>query len=224
MTIKFVQKFTEAGDAVSFIFEPEFPIKWEAGQYMTLTLPDMPPVNNERTFTISAAPYEKHLQITTRVTESKFKQRLNKLEKGETIEADQFGGDFVWQDRSEPIVFVAGGIGITPYHSILKQRHHENKPLSVTLLYGNRSDSIPFKAELDKLAKVHPEFHVHYVVGERLDWPKMQELVPNLKESYIYLSGPEPMVDSFEEMLSVQGVHKDRLKQDWFPGYTEKNY
>jgi ferredoxin-NADP reductase len=224
MNIRLIRKFTEAGNAVSFIFETDEPIAWEPGQYMTITIPDMPPVNNERTFTISAAPYEKHLQITTRITESKFKQRLDQLEVNEVIEADQFGGDFLWEDRRESLVFVAGGIGITPFHSMLKQRHHDNKPLNATLLYATRDQDIPFKAELDKLQLVHPELHIHYVVGEHLNAENMQSFVPKLKESYVYLSGPEPMVDAFEEMLTGIGMSKDQLKQDWFPGYTDKSY
>lgn len=224
MILTFQKKFTEAGNAVSFIFEPQQPVEWQAGQYMTLTLPDMPPVNNERTFTISSAPYEKHLQVTTRITESAFKQRLNQLQPGDEVEADQFGGDFVWQDRSEQMVFVAGGIGITPFHSILLERHHANKPLNVTLLYSNRDDSIPFKAVFDKLSKEHPEFHIHYVIGEQLDFSKMHELVPGIQDSYVYLSGPEPMVDALEEMLTKNGMNKKQLKQDWFPGYTQTNF
>lgn len=224
MIITFKQKFTEAGNAVTFIFESKQPIGWEAGQYMTLTLPDVSPSNNERTFTISSAPYEKHLQITTRITDSVFKQRLNSLKPGEQIEADQFGGDFVWQERKEPIVFVAGGIGITPFHSMLLQRHHDNKPLNVTLLYSNRDEHIPFQAIFDKLAKQHPEFHIHYVIGERLDALKMQKLVPKLNNAFVYISGPEPMVDAFEAMLTGIGMSKDQLKQDWFPGYTDKNF
>ena len=224
MNIRLVRKFTEAGNVVSFIFKPEQAIEWEAGQYLTLTIPDMPPVNNERTFTISSAPYEKNIQITTRITESQFKQRLNKLEVGEVVEADQFGGDFVWEDRDEPMIFIAGGIGITPFHSMLKQREHENKQMPVILLYALRDAEIPFKAEFDRLAAAHPELHIHYLVGERLNTENIQKFIPQIKQSYVYLSGPEHMVDALEESLAELGVSKNHLKQDWFPGYTEKSY
>lgn len=224
MKVTFKKKFTESGNAVSFIFEAERPVSWEAGQYTTYELPGLPPSNNERTFTVSAAPYEKHLQVTTRITESAFKQRLNTLKPGTVLEADQIGGDFTWVDTDRPVIFVAGGIGITPYHSILKQRAHENKPLTVTLLYSNRDDNIVFRAELDKLSTMHPEFGIHYVIGEQLNAKKMLILAPKLKDSLIYLSGPEPMVDTFEQQLTAIGIPKDQLKQDWFPGYTEKNY
>jgi ferredoxin-NADP reductase len=220
----FKKKFTESGNAVSFILEPEKPVDWEAGQYTSYELPGLPPSNDERTFTISSAPYEGHFQITTRITDSAFKQRLNTLEPGTEIEADQVGGDFTWVDTDRPIIFVAGGIGVTPYHSILKQRVHDNKPLSVTLLYATRDDKIVFKAELDKLASTHPEFGLHYVTGERLNADKMKVLAPKLSQSLIYLSGPEPMVDEFEQQLTAFGIAKDQLKQDWFPGYTDKTY
>ncbi len=224
MNLKFVRKFTEAGSAVSFIFEPESLLTWQAGQYLSLTLPGLPPAENERMFTISAAPYEKHIQITTRVTPSLFKQALNSLDTGAVVEADQFGGDFIWTKSDAPRIFIAGGIGITPFHSILKQRHHENAPLALTLLYGSRDEDIVFKAELDKLNELHPEFGMHYVVGERLDASRVEMLAPHVRESLIYISGPEPMVDAMENQLKEFGVHKSQLKQDWFPGYDQHNY
>jgi ferredoxin-NADP reductase len=224
MKVIFKKKFAEGGNAVSFILEPEKPVNWEAGQYISYEIPGLPPSNDERTFTISSAPYEKHFQITTRITDSTFKQQLNNLKPGTELEADQVGGDFTWVDTNRPIIFVAGGIGVTPYHSILKQRAHDNKPLTATLLYANRDDNLVFKAELDKLAATHPEFGIHYVIGEQLNAQKMRKLAPQLNESLIYLSGPESMVDSFEEQLSALGIPKDQLKQDWFPGYTVKTY
>lgn len=224
MKLKFIRKHTESGNAVSFIFEPDQPIEWVAGQYLTITMPDVPIGNNERTFTISSAPYEKNITITTRVTDSDFKQRMNRLEPGEVIEADQLGGDFVWVKDERPKVLVAGGIGITPFRSMLKQLHEENETFVATLIYNNRDDNIVFQAELDQIDKIHPEFGIHYIIGERLSGQVIADVAPRLMESLVYISGPEPMVDALEKQLIELGLPKDQLKQDWFPRYTEETY
>ncbi|HET8670946.1 MAG TPA: FAD-dependent oxidoreductase [Candidatus Saccharimonadales bacterium] len=133
-------------------------------------------------------------------------------------------GDFVWDDSDKPLVFVAGGIGITPFRSMLKQRAHDNLPLNVTLVYGNRTNAIVFKDEFDNYAAQNPEFKVEYVTGEPLTAAKLAELVPNLCSSLVYVSGPEPMVEALGNQLKAAGLPEIQLKQDFFPNYTAENY
>lgn len=210
-----------------FRFKPSGPFVWTAGQYVRVELPHNNPdkEGTRRWFTNSAAPYEGVMQITTRITNSTFKQALAKLQLGDSLQLiENPGGDFVWQDSELPIVFVAGGIGITPFHSILKQRAHDKQPLNVTLIYGSRTPDVPFKEELAQWANADPAFKVHYVVGAPLTAQSVADLVPNLNESLVYLSGPEPMVEALGDDLKKHGMPEARLKQDFFPNYTEANY
>lgn len=211
----------------AFRFHPTKPLHWTAGQYMRVDLPHDNPdkEGTKRWFTISSAPYEGYAQITTRVTNSTFKQALSGLKVGDTLSMiENSEGSFTWQESDKPLIFIAGGIGITPYHSILMQRVHDAQPLNVTLIYGSRTDDVVFKDLFDAYVMEHPEFKVHYVIGEPLTAAKLNEFAPSLNQSLVYVSGPDPMVDALGAELIATGLPEDQLKKDGFPNYTQMNY
>ncbi len=228
MTLTFIEKEHLVDNVWAFRFKPSEPLTWTAGQYVRVELPHDNPDDEgtQRWFTNSAAPFEGILQISTRVTESTFKQALSKLEPGSTalqlIENPE--GDFVWQDSGAPIVFVAGGIGVTPFRSILKQRAHDGQSLKATLVYGSRTPDVPFKDELEEWTNTDPSLTVHYVAGAPLTAERLTELVPDLNASLVYVSGPEPMVEALGDDLKKHGLPESQLKQDFFPNYNENNY
>ena len=212
----------------AFRFRPSEPLTWTAGQYVRVELPHDNPDEEgaRRWFTNSAAPYEGILQITTRVTDTTFKQALFQLEIGSTnlrlIEAPE--GDFVWQDANMPVVFVAGGIGVTPFRSIIKQRIHDGQALNLSLVYGSRSPEVPFKDELSEWMSADPTLKVHYVSGSPLTAEALIAELPTLNSSLVYVSGPEPMVEALSDDLKKHGLPEAQLKQDFFPNYDENNY
>ncbi len=227
MHLTLVEKESLVDNIWAFRFKAEPPFTWVPGQFVQVNLPHEHPdaEGTERWFTVSSAPYDDVVQITTRVTNSTFKQALAALPVGGELPLlAQADGDFVWQDSDKPLVFVAGGIGVTPFRSILRQRFHDHQPLGVTLVYGGRTPDLPFKAEIDDWAKASPEFKVQYVIGEPLTATKLAELVPGLNGSLVYLSGPEPMVEALGDQLKAAGLPEAQLKQDFFPNYTEANY
>lgn len=211
----------------AFRFTPPQPLTWIPGQFIRVELDHDNPDDEgtKRFFTVSSAPYEKIVQITTRVTDSTFKQALAALPIGGVLPMiKEPDGDFIWQNSNRPLIFIAGGIGITPFYSILKQRHHDNQPLNATLIYSGRDENLPFKAEFDKWSKAYPEFTVKYVIGERLTAEKLAEVYPPINSSVVYLSGPEPMVEAIGADLERSGLSHDQLEQDFFPNYSEANY
>ena len=227
MKLRLIEKEHLVDNVWAFRFKPSEPLAYTAGQYVRVELPHDNPdkEGTMRWFTNSAAPYEGIMQITTRVTDSTFKQALSKLEPGnelQVIEAPE--GDFVWQDSAMPLVFVAGGIGVTPFRSILRQRAHNGLPLAITLVYGSRTTDVPFKDELTQWSQKDPQLKVHYAVGEPLTAESLIKLVPNLNLSLVYLSGPEPMVEALGSDLKKHGLPENQLKQDFFPNYTKANY
>lgn len=225
--LKLLEKENLVDNVWAFRFEPTTPLTWVAGQFIRVELPhDNPDAEGtKRFFTVSSAPYEEIVQITTRVTESTFKQALAVLPIGDRLPLlEKPDGDFVWEASDKPLVFVAGGIGITPFRSILKQRAHDHLPLNVTLIYGNRTDDIVFKDEFDSYAQADSQFNMQYVTGEPLTAAKLVELVPNLNASLVYVSGPEPMVEALGDQLKAAGLPESQLKQDFFPNYNESNY
>jgi ferredoxin-NADP reductase len=212
----------EAGNVRTFVFDAGG-LAWVAGQSMAWVLPQAGATEDERQhwFTISSAPSEKTVNISTRVSASRFKQALAALVPGETILTHSLEGDFTWEDASSPVVLVAGGIGITPFRSILAERQALGRPLNATLLYFNRTDEIPFLAELEAAAARHPEFTLRPVVGDAITADRIVALAPEARDRLVYLSGPEPMVEAVGADLGALGI---TIKQDWFPGYDDKNY
>lgn len=223
MKLKLIERKPRFTDVESFIFEPEQPIDWQAGQYLHYDFPhqNQDERGQERWFTISAPPYEKNIMITTRFTPdrgSSFKHALKDLKIGDTIQADGPKGKFIVDDLSKKHILIAGGIGITPYRAMLLQLDHDGKDINAELLYANRDDDFVFGDELSELEKKHPNFHVHKIVERRLNEEDFKPYADD-PNSIFYVSGPEPMVENYAELLQNMGVPEERIKTDFFPGY-----
>lgn len=223
MKLKLISKKPEQEGVYSFIFEPVQSISWVPGQYMHYVLPH-PNVDNrgiERWFTISAAPFEKNLRITTRFAGykgSSFKKALLALDIGNEVEADGPEGDFTLEKGDVHHILIAGGIGITPYRSMLAQLNYDGKDINAELLYANQDNNLVFGDELAKIEANLDSFHVHPFIGRRLAPSDLKKYVsqPN---SIFYISGPEPMVKNYQHVLETIGVTKEQIKTDFFPGY-----
>lgn len=226
MKLKLLEKKPEIPNVTTFIFEPEEPVDWQPGQYMHYLLPH--PEEDDRGvgryFTVSSPPYEKRPTITTRFdTEhgSTFKKSLKMLEIGQEIESDDGPkGQFIIQEDASRHYFIAGGIGITPYHSMLQQLDHDNQPFNIELFYANRDENLVYGEELERLARKHADFHIHKFIGDkRIDEDALKMCAEDQK-CIFYLSGPRPMVENYEHMLKGMGVAEERVKLDYFPGYN----
>lgn len=225
MKLQLIRRKTEVPGVESFIFNPEQPLAWKAGQFLHYVLHHEPTDNrgSDRWFTVASAPYEKEVMITTRLASkesSSFKTALASLKIDDSIEISGVEGEFIVEDAAQEYVFIAGGIGITPFHSILKEYAYEGVKLNVTLLYANRDAQIPYQKELEEFAKTNPNLKIHYIIApDRIDENKIKQLVQDTQTSLFYVSGPEPMVEALGNTLKKMGVPAEHLKQDWFPGY-----
>ena len=117
MEIKFVQKLKETPQIWSFFFTQPAGFSFEAGDYVELAIPGV----DRRWLTITSAPSEKHLQFTTKLSDSKFKQALSQLEVGNHAVISPAIGSFNLPQTEQNLIFVAGGLGITPYRSMLAE-------------------------------------------------------------------------------------------------------
>lgn len=226
MQLTFKEKTPAEGDVVNFVFTASEPISWLPGQFIHYTLPhkDADQRGDERWFTISSAPYEGEIHLTTRINReysSSFKQKLMDMSAGDTIEADPPEGDFTVDDLEREYVFVVGGIGITPFLSILKQLAHDGKEIRAELLYANRDENtIPFKAELEAFGRQHPGFSItHFIGGNLIDEAALKAAGEKLNDPIYFVSGPEPMVEAFEAKFKEMGIDEAHSKFDYFPGY-----
>ena len=216
-----ISSHDEVGNVRTFIFENKS-LEWVAGQFQAYILPQAGEGEkvNQHWFTISSAPSEGTINISTRVSSSPFKQALNALKPGDQIKAHSLSGSFIWEN-TDPVILVAAGIGITPFRSILLQRKTVKKPLNATLLYFNRTKEVPFEGLFQKMRSEHPELEIKIIIGEDLTADKIIELAPKSNKERVFLSGPAPMVSSLGTALKERGIS---IMQDRFPGYDETNF
>lgn len=217
----------------TFWFKPEKPIRHMAGQFIELRIPhkDKDKRGDKRWFTLSSSPTEELVSITTKLAPeggSTFKQALVGLDANSEATMSDPMGDFVLpKDESIELIFVAGGIGVTPMRSMIKSLHDNGQKRSITLIYAvSKESELAFK---DLFASADIQFIA--VVGQpdigwkgetaRIDAARIISLASGYENKYIYLSGPEPMTESLYKDLKQLGVNKKSLVTDYFPGYTE---
>jgi len=225
MKLTLIKKIQESKDAYTFVFEPENPVTWKAGQFIFLKIPHKNPDERGiiRHFTISSAPFEKNLFITTKFDFEKgssFKKALLELNQGSSIEGFNLGGNFIIKDLKAKYVFIAGGIGITPYRAILMDLANEGRIPDVILFYCGKADGIIFMDIFDEIINKYKWPLVHFVIEPQLINREMiKEKVPDFKDRIFYISGPMVMVKIVEEILLKLNIGKSSIVKDYFQGY-----
>lgn len=235
--LTFIRKEQVADGTWTFYFEKPADFTYEAGQYVALVLPRLVGADTRgpvRSLSICSAPYETELAFTVRLTESGFKQALASLEPGEGAQATKPIGHFTLSHAGDGkrVVFLVGGIGITPVRSILKQAEHEKSERFFDLFYSNRmKKDAAFHDELKVLALAHyryiPTFSQEtlpcadgseergYICRAMLE--KYLSL-DEIRESWYYLVGAPAFIEAMEKLLVELGVTKERFVNDPFTG------
>lgn len=240
MKLSYIKKQHEVGEVWSYFLEPHGMPKWQAGQYLNLTMPDVPPVFADRILTIASAPHEPLLQFTTLLTPSPFKQKLDSLKPDDAIEADQLGGDFTYDSvipareavsgANETLgiqtkrLFIAGGIGVTPYLSIIRDKLHKNEPLNSTLLYAGKNEKRPFVEELHQAVRKDPSLEIKEYSDVRLSLQQLKKDIPNITDYIVYLAGSQKFSENLGEGLVASGFPRSQIKYDYFDGYVDIEY
>jgi ferredoxin-NADP reductase len=221
-----------ARDITTFYFRPQRPVHYMAGQFTEVYLPHAADSRGERRwFTLSSSPTEELLAITTRTAatdSSTYKKGLAQLQPGVELHLAEPMGDFVLpKDPSIPLVFVAAGLGVTPVRSMVKYLSDTGEQRHIRLLYAtSHSTDAPFMSlftayhlELTRLVR-HPEAGYAGLAGS-VTTERVLGLAEDLEEPYIYVSGPEPLVEATYKGLIAHGLPNERLIMDYFPGYPQ---
>ncbi|WP_238651899.1 FAD-dependent oxidoreductase [Paenibacillus piscarius] len=218
----FQESYKEAENVFSFVFEKEKDMTWKAGQYGLFSITHKKIKNPTKPFSLSSSPTENVIKITTVIPDepSDFKKALLELKKGSKVSMSGPLGPFYLKDN-RPALLVAGGIGITPFRSIVKRLSDESSGFGnkVHLLYMDSQQSFLFKNEWDEISK-QASLNVNYLTSRDELYLKINEFLTSYKdEANYFIAGPKSMTDSISTHLLNQNVHKKNITKDVFTGY-----
>jgi ferredoxin-NADP reductase len=233
-TIKEKQQVAKGTLLVTFDLGGE-DVDFQPGQYFFVTLLE-PPYDDERGarrhITVVTSPNERGvLGLATRLRDSAFKKSLEELPVGAEVEVEPPKGKFTLpEDMTRPLVFVAGGIGITVFRVMLRYIAEESLRYRVTLLFSNRNHAeAAFLDELRELETRIPGFRLVLTMTDDPDWEGERRRMDAqffrdhvgdlLGEATFMVAGPPPMVDAMKGALAEAGVPEDSVLSDSFSGY-----
>ena len=208
-------------------------LSFKPGQYMMV---DMQTGDEEsiHPLSIASSPTENNLRIGIKFYPdgSTFKKRMVELKPGESIIGSRLAGEFVLpKDQKEKLVFLAGGIGVTPFRSMIKFLLDREEKRDISFFFANKTvDDIVYKDIFDAAEKnlgikiIHAVEKLEKEGGNmkpgRLNKETIIKEVPDYKERTFYISGPPGMIFAFEDILRELGIPKTQIKTDFFPGYA----
>lgn len=221
-TVEFEGKTVDAEGVMTFSFKPNH-VKWTGGQYMVVLLPGAAFDRRSplRPFSVSSSFSEGVLQITTRISDqpSVFKQKMLALKPGQKVYMSGPFGSFTLRDTNSSYVFIAGGIGVTPFRAILNDCASRGVMPDITLLYATNEQTPPFADEFNALAQRYPNFKLQYIQApQRVDADTIRANVPEYSSKQFMVSGPPAMVKGVSQLLQaelaipVAHIGKDALK------------
>jgi ferredoxin-NADP reductase len=232
-----IERREVAEGTMAFHFAKPAGFQFSAGQSVRLTLIDPPETDakgNTRPFSVASAPSEDHLMIATRMRDSAFKRVLKSMTARGKVQISGPAGRFSLDEgATRPCAFLAGGIGITPFISMLRQAAAERSRRKFYLFYGNRRpEDAAFLDELRELHARNPNYRLIATMAEmeksRQPWPGEtgligKDLLARHLEDFAapayYIAGPPAMVETMQEMLARAGVDAEDVRTDEFYGY-----
>ena len=222
---------------MAFHFSRPPGFRHRAGQSLLIGLIDPPETDgagNARTFTIASAPHEADLMIATRMRDSAFKRFLKTAPPGTAVTIDGPAGEMVLHDDvARPAVFLAGGIGVTPFLSMVRHAAHELLLHRIHLFYSNRRpEDAAFLAELQRMEQANPNCRLIATMAEpgksAQRWSgetgfirreMLERHLDNLASPIYYFAGPPSMTMAMQELLQGIGIGEDAMRYEEFYGY-----
>ena len=220
------------------------PFNYTAGQFAFFDIGGVynDPKGPIRHFTISSSPTENFIMFSTRIRDSPYKKRLSTLEEGSRVKVRGPEGQFVLhEDYSKPAVFLSGGIGVTPFRSMIKHATDKQLPLRIVMFDSNRNrDNILFKQEFDDCANINKNLKIIYTISDggqqqssstandwkgeygRIDKAMILKYLDTnmLNNSIFYICGPPSMLKAMQALLQDElEIPKERIKVEEFTGY-----
>ena len=233
-TIKLLDRETVATNTLALTFEKPAGFTFVAGQYGGFTLIDPTETDekgNTRRFSYFNAPDDEHLIVVTRSQTSAYKRNLENMPIDHPIKMAGAIGKFVLHDDpSIPAVFIAGGIGVTPFYSMIKDSLLHRPTQQIILFYGNQSlEDSAYLDELISIANDSPQLTVIPVLanppstwtGEKgfIDDETLIKNIPDIDQPNFYVCGSPAMVKALQQVLQELAIPAERINVEDFPGY-----
>lgn len=218
-------------------FVPSRKFSYRPGQYIEMTLPHNSTDSRgyRRYFTLASSPTEETLRVGIRYYDdgSTFKKHLQNGAFDKGLSIGQLGGDFTLPNNDQiKLAFIAGGIGITPFRSMIKYLSDTGDTRSVKLLYAERRVSDVTYSAIFEHARTNGNIDTRYIIakpstlpsnnfiGGKIDSSLIKKEIPDYLERTFYISGPQPMVSAIRDDLKKMGIPNKRIKLDYFFGYA----
>lgn len=212
-----------APDTYTFSFKPDEPLTWHAGQHGMIEVKSTKGKTMRRMFSLSSAPTEEIVSITTRYigeTASDYKKSLWALKSGDKAKLRGPVGPMYVRNLKQHNVFIASGIGITPFRSILVEAVSNKYDLHGTLIYINRNTTVIFQEEVEKISSTLKNFEINFLTEpEEVTEETIRLSVSDIGSSMFYLAGSPATIKRCKKILSQLGVKQSQIKNDPFYGY-----
>lgn len=227
LTLKDKKKLADG--IYDFVFSPDRNFSFKPGQYLEWTLMHKGPDTrgNRRYFTVASSPLEPEVHMGVKFYEnsSSFKNTLLSMKLGDKIVASSRSGDFTLpKDQDKKLVFMAGGIGITPFRSMIKHLLIRQEKRDIALIYSAKTSGDIAYREVFEKAETELGIKTIYAITEGsksfVTANTLRQNISDWQERIYYLSGPRAMVVAFEKMLKEMGVNRSQIKKDFFPGFA----
>ncbi len=225
-TLQFLEIRYEVGDVVTFLFKPQDTINWKVGQHGIFFFQNVKlEGGSSRAFSIASILEEEVIQISMRISNnpSAFKKELLSLKLGDLLVMRGPIGSFSLNHTMRHAVFIAGGIGITPFRALLQEavKYQKVNLVSIDLLYSQDEELYVYKEEIDAMAQSNPFINVQYINNKESLFREVAQVVEKYKNNGAYfISGAPIMIKSVKTLLIGQGIKKKLIKSDPFMGYS----
>ncbi|MFE8695922.1 FAD-dependent oxidoreductase [Cytobacillus sp. FJAT-53684] len=221
--IVFIESYKESEDVYTFIFKKKKDLDWKAGQHGIFRIIHKTIKKPTRPFTVASAPSENLVKISMKISSnpSEFKKAMLELKPGMKVSMRGPFGPLYINDPG-PTLLIAGGIGITPFRSIVKEIENKGNDSAnaISLLYIDSKGSFIYKNELDEISK-NTSIKICYLTSREDLYKEIDHFVSQYKNTgQYYLGGSKAMVDFVSAYLKNKDVLKRNIKKDVFFGYN----
>jgi len=230
---RFTERIQRTPTVVSFRFATQEKIDFLPGQFLQVIFnqADRADKNLNKHLSFSCAPGKDYIEVTKRLSQSDFSQRLQSLKNGDEVLFKAPLGTCIFKDEYQKIGFLIGGIGITPVISIIEYIMEKKLGTSVCLVYSNRNDEeIAFRQELDRWRGVNNNLRISYLVTDcqpkdqvcifgTINKDLLKEKICDFQERLFFVFGPPKMVESMDGLCRELGCPRENVKIENFTGY-----